>query len=161
MIVEGSYPLPGSPAVIWDLLMDPEVLARAMPGTKELVRTAPDRYEGVMKVGIGPITAAEFALVITLLDQQPPESYTMQIDGSGRFGFTRGTARVELAPDGAGTVMRYSADLQVGGKIAAVGQRLLDSVSKLLTRQGLEALNRELTARLEGEGEGEGRDKPA
>jgi carbon monoxide dehydrogenase subunit G len=151
MIVEGTYPLPGTPAVIWDLLMDPEVLAKAMPGTKELVRAAPDRYEGVMRVGIGPITAAEFALTITLLELQPPLSYSMQIEGTGRFGFTRGTAKVELAPNGAGTVMHYSADLQVGGKIAAVGQRLLDSVSKLLTRQGLEALNRELTARLGGE----------
>ncbi|HEV8599420.1 MAG TPA: carbon monoxide dehydrogenase subunit G [Gemmatimonadales bacterium] len=149
MIVEGVYPLPGTPAVIWDLLMDPDVLAKAMPGTKQLVRIAPDRYEGVMRVGIGPITAAEFDLAITLTDINPPESYAMQIDGKGRFGFTRGTAKVELAPDGtAGTVMRYSADLQVGGKLAALGQRLLDSVSKLLTRQGLEALNRELRSRL-------------
>lgn len=150
MIVEGTYPLPGTPAVIWDLLMDPDVLAKAMPGTKQLVRSAPDRYEGVMRVGIGPITAAEFDLSITLTEVLPPQSYSMQIDGKGRFGFTRGTAKVELTPDAAGSVMHYSADLQVGGKIAAVGQRLLDSVSKLLTRQGLEALNRELTSRLGG-----------
>ena len=151
MIVEGTYPFAGSPAVIWDLLMDPTVLAKAMPGTKELVRVAPDRYEGVMRVGIGPITAAEFDLTITLSDVQPVERYAMLIDGKGKFGFARGTANVTLTPDGTGTVMRYSADLQVGGKIAAVGQRLLDSISKLMTRQGLEALNRELTARLGGE----------
>jgi carbon monoxide dehydrogenase subunit G len=101
-----------------------------------------------MRVGIGPITAAEFDLSITLADVQKPASYTMLLDGKGRFGFTRGTARVELQPDSAGTVMRYRADLTVGGKIAALGQRLLDSVSRLLTRQGLEALNRELTQRL-------------
>ncbi|HLB55041.1 MAG TPA: carbon monoxide dehydrogenase subunit G [Gemmatimonadales bacterium] len=148
MIVEGSYPLPGSPDVIWDLLMDPDVLAKVMPGTKALSRTAPDRYEGTMGVGIGPITAAEFELTITLTDLQRPASYTMQIDGKGRFGFTRGTANVELASEGVGTVMRYRADLQVGGKIAGLGQRLLDSVSRMLTRQGLDALNRELTARL-------------
>jgi carbon monoxide dehydrogenase subunit G len=150
MIVEGSYPLPGTPAVIWDLLMDPDVLAKATPGTKQLVRTAPDRYEGTMGVGIGPITAADFDLTITLSEVNAPESYVMQIDGKGRFGFTRGTAKVVLTPDGAGTIMHYSADLQVGGKIAAVGQRLLDSVSKMLTRQGLEALNRELNSRLGG-----------
>lgn len=150
MIVEGTYPLPGTPAVIWDLLMDPDVLAKAMPGTKQLVRTAPDRYEGIMRVGVGPITAAEFELTIALTDVQAPESYAMQIEGKGRAGFTRGTATVELVPDGAGTVMRYSADLQVGGKIAALGQRLLDSVSRLLTRQGLEALNQELKNRLGG-----------
>ncbi len=148
MIVEGHDTLPGSPERIWDLLMDPEVLAKAMPGTRELVRTAPDRYEGKMAVGVGPITAAEFDLAITLADIERPLSYTMHIDGKGRFGFTRGTASVALSPEGAGTSMHYRADLQVGGKIAGLGQRLLDSVSRMLTRQGLEALQRELAARL-------------
>src|SRR5258706_16233881 len=144
MIVEGNYPLPGTPAVIWDLLMDPDVLAKAMPGTRTLRRVAPDRYEGIMRVGIGPITAAEFELSIVLTDVRQPESYAMQIDGKGRFGFTRGLARVELVPEGTGSVMRYSADLQVGGKIAALGQRLLESVSKLLTQQGHQALDPEV-----------------
>lgn len=148
MIVDGTYPLPGTPERIWDLLMDPDVLAKAMPGTRSLTRIAPDRYEGKMAVGVGPITAAEFDLVITLSDLIRPLSYTMTIDGKGRFGFTRGSARVELAPDGDQTEMRYRADLQVGGKIAGLGQRLLDSVSKMLMRQGLEALQRELSTRL-------------
>lgn len=148
MIVDGTYPLPGSPERIWDLLMDPEVLAKAMPGTRSLTLTGPNRYEGKMAVGVGPITAAEFDLVITLADLVRPVSYTMNIDGKGRFGFTRGGAQVELAPDGDHTEMRYRADLQVGGKIAGLGQRLLDSVSKMMMRQGLEALQRELAARL-------------
>ena len=101
-----------------------------------------------MAVGVGPITAAEFDLVITLADQKRPESYTMNIDGKGRFGFTRGSARVDLEPEADHTMMRYRADLQVGGKIAGLGQRLLDSVSRMLMRQGLEALQRELSARL-------------
>ena len=150
MIVEGNYLLPGSPTAIWDLLMDPAVLAKAMPGTRTLERVAPDRYEGVMRVGLGPITAAEFELSIVLSDIQRPEHYAMQIDSKGKFGFTRGLARVELDPEANSTVMRYSADLQVGGKIAALGQRLLESVSKLMLRQGLEALNQELQARLGG-----------
>lgn len=148
MIVEGSASLPGPPERIWDLLMDPDVLAKAMPGTQALARTAPDRYEGRMAVGIGPITAADFDLVITLADPRRPVSYTMQIDGKGRFGFARGSAEVELAPEGDRTTMRYRADLQVGGKIAGLGQRLLDSVSRMLIRQGLEALQREVAARL-------------
>ena len=148
MIVEGTYPLPGKPEAVWDLLMDPEVLAKAMPGTRTLTRTGPDRYEGTMAVGIGPITAAEFDLVITLTDVMRPESYTMLIDSKGRFGFARGTARVALVAGGDGTALEYRADLQVGGKIAGLGQRLLDSVSRMLIRQGLEALQRELAARL-------------
>jgi carbon monoxide dehydrogenase subunit G len=150
MIVEGNYLLPGTPDAIWDLLMDPAVLAKAMPGTRTLERVAPDRYEGVMRVGIGPITAAEFDLGIVISDMQRPQRYAMQIDSKGRFGFTRGLARVELVAEANGTVMRYSADLQIGGKIAALGQRLLESVSKLMLRQGLEALNQELQTRLGG-----------
>ena len=150
MIVEGNYLLPGTPDAIWDLLMDPAVLAKAMPGTRTLERVAPDRYEGVMRVGIGPITAAEFDLGIVISDMQRPQRYAMQIDSKGRFGFTRGLARVELVPEANVTVMRYSADLQIGGKIAALGQRLLESVSKLMLRQGLEALNQELQTRLGG-----------
>ena len=152
MIVEGNHSFGAPPEVLWDLLMDPEVLAKAMPGTKQLIRAAPDRYEGIMRIGIGPITAAEFELVIRLVDIEQPRHYTMEIDGKGRFGFTRGTAKVELTQGEAekSTVMLYTADLQVGGKIAAVGQRLLDTISKLMTRQGLEALSKELERRLAG-----------
>jgi carbon monoxide dehydrogenase subunit G len=103
-----------------------------------------------MAMGIGPISAANFDVAISITDQLPPEHYTMQIDGRGGFGFTRGTAEVSLAAEGEATRMLYQADLQVGGKIAAVGQRLLDSVSKLLLRQGLEAMTRELERRLAG-----------
>jgi carbon monoxide dehydrogenase subunit G len=150
MIVEGTHTFPGPRQVVWGLLLDPEVLAKTMPGSTTMARVADDRYEGKMRIGIGPITAAEFEVAITLSDQAVPERYTMHIDGKGRFGFTRGKAAVTLAPDGGGTVMTYQADLQVGGKIASLGQRLLDSVSRLLLRQGLEAMSRELERRLEG-----------
>lgn len=148
MIVEGRHAFPGARDVIWGLLLDPAVIAKTMPGTEAMVRAAPDRYEGKMRVGVGAITAAEFDVAVTLADVVEPERYTMQIDGRGRFGFTRGSAEVRLEADGAGTVMHFKADLQVGGKIAAVGQRLLDSISKLMTKQGLDALAREVEARL-------------
>jgi carbon monoxide dehydrogenase subunit G len=119
-----------------------------------MVRAAPDRYEGKMRVGVGAITAAEFELTVTLTDVVEPERYTLQIDGRGRFGFARGSAWVRLEDGGASTVMRYRGDLQVGGKIAGVGQRLLDSIGKLMTRQGLEAVAREVDQRL-GAGPGD------
>ena len=150
MIVEGTHLFPGPRAVVWALLLDPEVLAKTMPGSATIARVSDDRYEGTMAMGIGPITAAVFDVVITMSDRVEPEHYTMQIEGRGKFGFTRGKAAVTLTPEGAGTSMRYQADLVVGGKIAAVGQRLLDSVSKLMLRQGLEAMTRELEQRLAG-----------
>ena len=150
MIVEGVHLFPGPRAVVWNLLLDPDVLAKTMPGSAKITRNGPDRYEGTMAMGIGPISAATFDIAIVITDQLVPERYTMQIDGRGGFGFTRGLATISLADEGVSTRMHYQADLQVGGKIAAVGQRLLDSVSKLLLRQGLEAMTRELERRLAG-----------
>jgi carbon monoxide dehydrogenase subunit G len=150
MIVEGTHVFPGPREAVWSLLLDPDVLAKTMPGTATITRVSDERYEGTMAMGIGPISAASFDVVITMTDRVEPERYEMLIEGRGKFGFTRGKAAVSLTPEGAGTLMRYQADLVVGGKIAAVGQRLLDSVSKMLLRQGLEAMTRELTRRLAG-----------
>ena len=151
MIVEGSYSFPAQREVIWDLLLDPAVIAKTMPGATEMVRVTHEKYAGKLRIGIGAITAAEFQVTVVLADVLAPEHYTMLIDGQGKFGFTRGSALIELAADGAtGTQLHFRADMQVGGKIAGVGQRLLDSVSKLLTRQGLEALAKEVGQRLQG-----------
>ena len=149
MIVEGTYTFPAQRDVIWEMLLDPAVIAKTMPGATEMVRVTHEKYQGKLRIGIGAITAAEFQVSVVLADVVRPEHYTMLIDGQGRFGFTRGSALVELAADAGGTALHFRADMQVGGKIAGVGQRLLDSVSKLLTRQGLEALAREVTQRLQ------------
>ncbi len=134
MIVEGTFTFQGPREAVWDLLQNPDVLVKALPGAKRLVRSGEDRYEGVMRVGVGPVTAAEFAVAVAVRDKVPPQRYALDVDSKGAVGFTRGTARVEL--------------VQVGGKIAGLGQRLLDQAAKLMTRQGLEALNQELRTRL-------------
>jgi hypothetical protein len=72
----------------------------------------------------------------------------MKVESKGPLGFTRGSASVELLDEPAGTRMKYRADMQIGGKVAGIGQRLLDQVARMLTRQGLEALSREMEARL-------------
>lgn len=153
MNLSGTFAFQGPRAAVWDLLQDPEVLARTLPGTERLDLTAEDRYEGTMKVSVGPVTAARFAVTVTLRDKAAPARFAVQIDGRGSVGFTRGTAVVELLeqPDG-GTLMQYRSDVQVGGRIAAVGQRLLDSVARMMMRQALDALDRELRARLRAEG---------
>jgi uncharacterized protein len=151
MNLEGEHTFPATREVVWELLQDPGVLRRAMPGTRELELAGDGVYRGTMRIGVGPVTAAEWKLSVELRDRVEPEGYTMVIDSSGALGFTRGSARVRLeeADGGASTVMRYSADLQVGGKVAGVGQRLLDQVARMLTRQGLDAMGRELRSRLD------------
>jgi CO/xanthine dehydrogenase Mo-binding subunit/carbon monoxide dehydrogenase subunit G len=146
--VAGEFTFDGPRDRVYALLQDASVLAKAMPGGMAMRMTADGVYAGTMKLGIGPVTAAEFSANITLTDRVAPKSYSMVVEGQGPGGFTRGTARVELSDAPGGTLMSYRAEVQVGGTIAAVGQRLLDSVSKKLTQQGLSALNAELRAAL-------------
>lgn len=149
MILSGEFRFNGPRTRVWEILLDPAILAKALPGTKSLTQVGEDRYEGVMKVSVGPMNAAEFAVNIELKDKVPPQSFVMHIDGKGRTGFTRGIARIELEEQtGPVTVLRYNSDVQIGGTIAAVGQRLLESVGKMMTKQALDALNTELQARI-------------
>ena len=148
MIVDGEHTFPGPRETVWTLLQDPEVLAKAMPGARRLTMTGDGVYQGVIRIGVGPVTAAEWSLSVKLADVVHPTSYVMNVESKGALGCTRGSATVNLDEVEGGTRMRYHADLAVGGKVAGVGQRLLDQVAKMLTRQGLDALNRELEARL-------------
>ena len=155
MILNGTFTFNGPRQKLWDLLQDPDVLAKALPGTERLTMAGPDRYEGTMKVSVGPMTAAKFDVTVTLGDQHPPARFAMQIDGKGSLGFARGTAAVDLQEqaDG-GTLMQYTSDLQIGGRIASVGQRLIESVSRMMMRQALEALDRELRTRIDADAGG-------
>ena len=155
MILSGSYEFKGPRQRVWELLQDPAVLAKTLPGTERLVLSGENRFDGVMKVSIGPVTAAKFDVSVTLTEKDPPKRFVMQIDGKGGVGYTRGSATIELDEKSANeTVLRYDSNIQVGGKIAAVGQRLLEQVGKMMSKQALEALERELRARLESEAAG-------
>jgi carbon monoxide dehydrogenase subunit G len=150
MKLEGTFTFHGPRTAVWDLLQDPDILARALPGTERLEKVGPDQYKGVMKASVGPVSAATFDVTVTITDKVPPESYVMKIDGTGRVGHTRGSARVDLSEAGENqTVMKYASDVLIGGTIAAVGGRLLESVGKTMMKQALESLDRELRARLD------------
>jgi len=151
MKIEGEFTFQGARERVWELLQDPEVLAQTLPGTEKLEKTAEDQYESAMRVQVGPVNGV-FSCKVALKDKQPPERYTMLVDSKGAQGFANGAARVELIAQGANsTLMRYQAELQVGGRLAGVGQRLLDTVGRSMTRQALEGLNRALQARISGD----------
>ena len=153
MTLSGTFTFRGPRDVVWDLLQDPDVLVMVMPGAERLVRVADHRFEGVMKVGLGPLTAAAFTLNVTLGDLAPPERFTMAIDSKGTLGFARGTATVALdAPSANETTMHYTSELQVGGRIVSVGQRVVESAAKAMTARGLQALQQAIDVRLAGTG---------
>jgi carbon monoxide dehydrogenase subunit G len=148
MIVEGEFTFRAPRRSVWVLLQDPGVLVKAMPGAQKLVSTGDGTYEGTVRIGVGPVTAAQWTLSVALHDREEPQRYMMKVDTKGPLGFTRGSASVELEEAEQSTTMRYRADLQIGGKVAGIGQRLLDQVARQLTRRGLEALSREMELRL-------------
>jgi carbon monoxide dehydrogenase subunit G len=147
MLIESEFTFDAPREALYDGLHDPEILAGALPGTL-LEMTDEDRYEGEMEVSIGPVTAARFTVVVELKDKVRPERFDMHVDGKGKAGFVKGIANIEFEELDGGTLMKYRADLQVGGRVASVGQRLLDSVGKSMSKQGLEAVSRSLNARL-------------
>ena len=148
MKLEGEYLFNGPREEVWKLLRDPEVLATALPGTQSLNKLSDTEYEGTMNIRIGPVSGA-FTGKLVVSDEVPPESCTLTVDGKGAQGFAKGVGHVQLiSQDGGATLLKYTGDLQVGGKLASVGQRMIDTVSKSMTRQGLEALNKALEARV-------------
>jgi carbon monoxide dehydrogenase subunit G len=154
MKLAGEYVFDGSREEVWELVRDPEVLATALPGTQDLNQVSESEYEGQMNVRVGPVSGT-FSGKVLVSDEVPPESYTLAVEGRGAPGFAKGTGNVQLVDQGDGTtLMKYEGDVQIGGKLAGVGQRMLETVSKSMTRQGLETLNHALQARRKGEVEG-------
>ena len=154
MKVAGEYVFNGPREQVWELVRDPEVLATALPGTQSLNQVSENEYEGEMHVRVGPVVGV-FSGRVVASNEVPPESYTLTVEGKGAPGFAKGTGHVQLIDQGDGTtLMKYEGEVQIGGKVASVGQRLLDTASKSMLRQGLEALNRALEARLAAQSEG-------
>jgi uncharacterized protein len=134
---------------LWRALLDPEVLAKTLPGTEKLEKVGENEYRGTLTVKVGPVQGA-FDGGVRLHDLDPPRGYRLEIEGRGAPGFLKGTGKIELEERGAQTNLRYEIDAQVGGRIAAVGQRLIESSAKVITRQGLEGLERQLASGTSG-----------
>ena len=129
-------PIPAERA--YELLQDPVVLAKCMPGTDHLAKIGEDEYEMKMKLIIASISGL-FAGKVRLADQNRPQSFKLIVDGSGKIGFMKGEGLLNLAAQSdSSTEVKYDGEVQVGGTIAAVGQRLLDATSKLIIRKFFE-----------------------
>jgi uncharacterized protein len=145
MKLAGDYLFDAPVQEVWNALFDPAVLAAVMPGCEKL-ELVDGRYRGELTVKVGPVQG-KFAGTVDLKDTDEPRGYTMVIDGRGAPGFVKATTAVALAPEGAGTRIRYDADAQVGGKVASVGQRLLEASARAIIKQSLEGLHENIKIR--------------
>ena len=141
MKIDGEYTFDAPRALVWDALQDPEVLASILPGADGLDTVGEDEYEGALKIKVGPVQG-KFKGHIQIEDKVDLESYNMKVDGKGAPGFVKATGGIQLTDaDSNKTHMVYTGDAKVGGRIASVGQRLMDSSAKAIIGQSLDALN--------------------
>jgi carbon monoxide dehydrogenase subunit G len=131
MKLEGEYEIPAPRAKVWDAFLDPNTLQKAIPGCEKLEALGNDEYKATLKVGVGGVKGT-FEGRVRLSDKKPPESYKLAAEGSGGPGFIRSDTTITLTESGSGTKVAYVADVQVGGLIASVGQRMLGGVSKMM-----------------------------
>ena len=142
MKIAGSYKLAAaSPDRTYALLQDPDVLARCMPGCDSLVKTGEDEYQMRMKLLIASLSG-QFEGKVKLTDHDPPNQFRMRVDGSGKVGFVKGEGLITLSPDGPGTLLTYDGDAQLGGTMAAVGQRMIDTTSKMMLKRFFDNLSK-------------------
>ena len=134
MKLEGSYNIPAPRDRVWQALLDPEQISKAIPGCEKLEAIGPDEYKATMKVGVAAVKGT-FEGKVRLSEKAPPTRYKMAVEGSGSPGFVRGEAAMELTEIEGGTRVAYTADVQVGGLIAGVGQRMLGGVAKMTVDQ--------------------------
>jgi carbon monoxide dehydrogenase subunit G len=147
MDMQGNRALAVTQQQAWDALNDPEVLKLCIPGCDKVEATGPNQYTIGMAVKVGPVSS-RFTGKIALSDLNPPQSYTIGFDGQGGVaGFGRGSAQVRLTPSGTGCELSYSANAQVGGKIAQVGQRLIDGVARSMADEFFKRFDQEMQRR--------------
>ena len=131
MDLTGEYRIPAPRDRVWQALNDPAVLESCIPGIEALAKTSDTAFEATVSAKVGPVKA-KFTGAVTLSNLDPPNGYTISGEGKGgAAGFAKGGADVALADDGdGGTVLTYTANVQVGGKLAQIGSRLVSGTAK-------------------------------
>ncbi len=144
MDINGTQSIPASRQRVWDALNDPDILRRCLPGCESVVRNASGHFDVVMLSAIGPLRA-RFTGRLTLSDVQAPCACTLTFEGQGgAIGFGNGSAAVQLTETPDGTELRYAAQAQVGGKLAQVGSRLIESVARKMASSFFESFKAQL-----------------
>jgi carbon monoxide dehydrogenase subunit G len=135
MDMTGEYRIPAPREAVWKALNDPDVLKECIPGCDEIDKKSDTEFSAKVTAKVGPVKA-KFGGDVTLSELDPPNGYTISGQGTGgAAGFAKGGAKVSLAEDGGETVLSYTVNATVGGKLAQIGSRLIDSTAKKMAGQ--------------------------
>ena len=135
MDMNGEYHIPAPRETVWAALNDPYILKECIPGCEEIEKHSETELSAKVTTKVGPVKA-KFGGKVTLSDINPPNGYTISGEGTGGVaGFAKGGAKVSLQESGDGTLLKYTAKATVGGKLAQIGSRLIDSTAKKLANE--------------------------
>ena len=131
MKIHGTHLIKVTRDKVFAALIDPQILQRCIPGCESLEKTAEDTYVATMKAGVGAIKGT-FKGTVRLVELRPPTHYQMIVEGKGGPGFVKGNGEFELTESDGATAIAYTGEMQVGGVIASVGQRMIEAAAKML-----------------------------
>ena len=143
MKIHGTHQINAARDRIFAALTDPEILRHCIPGCESLEKNGDDTYVATMKAGVGPVKGT-FKGNVRLEDMLPPTHYRMIVDGKGGPGFVKGTGEFDLSESGGETAIAYTGDMQVGGVIASVGQRMIEAAAKMLAGKFFSELEKQI-----------------
>ena len=142
MKIEGTHEIKATRERVYALITDPEVLRRCIPGCESLEKTDEDTYAAIMKAGVGMVKGT-FKGNVKLEEMRQPEHYRIVVDGKGGPGFVKGTGDFDLEEQDGATLIRYAGEMQVGGTIAGIGQRMIQGAAKMMATRFFTALEAE------------------
>ena len=145
MKIEGTHTIEAPRERVFAALTDPAVLQRCIPGCEQMEKSGDNRYNAKLTAGVGPVKGV-FTATVSLSELIQPEHYKLVVEGKGQPGFVNGTGDLNLKDAGNSTEIQYIGEVNVGGLIASVGQRMIQSTAKLLAGRFFKALESEMKA---------------
>jgi carbon monoxide dehydrogenase subunit G len=139
MNVEGTHEIRAARERVFAALIDPAILQKCIPGCESLEKSGDNVFTATLKAGVGSIKG-KFKGEVRLQDTRPPEHYRLEVDGKGVIGFAKGSANFDLEEQNGVTLIKYSGELHIGGTIAGVGQRMVQSAAKSMAARFFAAL---------------------
>jgi carbon monoxide dehydrogenase subunit G len=141
MKIDGKYAFKAPQDKVWEIFNTVEYLQEALPGCEKLEETEPGKYDVYLKIGISAVKG-KYKGKFEIADPQPPNSYRLIGEGRGLPGYVKGEAVIKLSTEGDETVLAYDGDVQVGGLMAGIGQRMIGGISKMMLEQFFKSIEK-------------------
>jgi uncharacterized protein len=129
MKLSARYSFNAPQSKVFSALVDPAIIQKCIDGCEKMERTGADSYDAHLKIGIAGLKGSYIGKIL-IEDRKEPESFALRVEGKGAPGWVKGTAKIQISPNGEGSALQCDSEGQVGGVIAAVGSRLIEAVGK-------------------------------